>query len=90
MMRHSCLFRPVSGLLGHIFVYMAVACSVSSCIDDTFNKYQQEDTGLLTFDVKVPGNWTNGLSRAATDISIRRMSQSDNAEPLYLVTERCV
>ena len=87
MMRHSCLFRPVSGLLGHIFVYMAVACSVSSCIDDTFNKYQQEDTGLLTFDVKVPGNWTNGLSRAATDISIRRMSQSDNAEPLYLVTE---
>ncbi len=88
MMRHSCLFRPVSGLLGHIFVYMAVACSVSSCIDDTFNKYQQEDTGLLTFDIKVPGNWTNGLSRAATDISIKRMSQSSgNTEPLYLVTE---
>lgn len=87
MMRHSCLFRPVSGLLGHIFVYITVACSVSSCTDDTFNKYQQEDTGLLTFDVKVPGNWTNGLSRAATNISIKRMSQSDNAEPLYLVTE---
>ena len=87
MMRHSCLFRPVSGLLGHIFVYMAVAYSVSSCTDDTFNKYQQENTGLLTFDVKVPGNWTNGLSRAATDISIKRMSQSGDAEPLYLVTE---
>ncbi|MDE6163709.1 MAG: fimbrillin family protein, partial [Bacteroides sp.] len=86
-MRHSCLFRPVSGLLDRIFVYMAVVCSVSSCTDDTFNKYQQEDTGLLTFDVKVPGNWTNGLSRAATDISIKRMSQSNNAEPLYLVTE---
>ena len=89
MMRHSCLFRSVSGLLGSIsiLVYAAVACSVSSCTDDTFNKYQQENTGLLTFDVKVPGNWTNGLSRAATDISIRRMSQSDHAEPLYLVTE---
>lgn len=88
-MRHSCLFRSVSGLLGSIsiLVYAAVACSVSSCTDDTFNKYQQENTGLLTFDVKVPGNWTNGLSRAATDISIRRMSQSDHAEPLYLVTE---
>lgn len=35
----------------------------------------------------MPGNWTNGLSRAATDISIRRMSQSGHAEPLYLVTE---
>ena len=66
---------------------MAVTCSVSSCTDDTFNKYQQENTGLLTFDVKVPGNWTNGLSRAATDISIKRMSQSAHAEPLYLVTE---
>lgn len=87
MMRHSCLFRPVSGLLGSILIYMAVTCSVSSCTDDTFNKYQQEDTGLLTFDVKVPGNWTNGLSRAATDISIKRMSQSAHAEPLYLVTE---
>lgn len=87
MMRHSCLFRPVSGLLGRILIYMAVTCSVSSCTDDTFDKYQQENTGLLTFDVKVPGNWTNGLSRAATDISIRRMSQSGHAEPLYLVTE---
>ena len=87
MMRHSCLFRPVSGLLGSILIYMAVTCSVSSCTDDTFNKYQQENTGLLTFDVKVPGNWTNGLSRAATDISIKRMSQSAHAEPLYLVTE---
>lgn len=87
MMRHSCLFRPVSGLLGSILIYMAVTCSVSSCTDDTFNKYQQENTGLLTFDVKVPGNWTNGLSRATTDISIKRMSQSAHAEPLYLVTE---
>ena len=87
MMRHSCLFRPVSGLLGSILIYMAVTCSVSSCTDDTFNKYQQEDTGLLTFDVKVPGNWTNVLSRAATDISIKRMSQSAHTEPLYLVTE---
>lgn len=87
MMRHSCLFRPVSRLLGSILIYMAVTCSVSSCTDDTFNKYQQENTGLLTFDVKVPGNWANGLSRAATDISIKRMSQSAHAEPLYLVTE---
>ncbi|WP_294630002.1 fimbrillin family protein [uncultured Bacteroides sp.] len=66
---------------------MAIAYSVSSCIDDTFNKYQQEETGLLTFDVEVPNNWSNGLSRAATDISIKKMSQSDDAEPLYLVTE---
>lgn len=87
MMRHSCLFRPISGLLSSILVYTAVTCSVSSCTDDTFNKYQQENTGLLTFDVKVPGNWTNGLSRAATDISIKRMSQSAHTEPLYLVTE---
>ncbi len=87
MMRHSNSFRPAFGFIGLICTYMAIAYSVSSCIDDTFNKYQQEETGLLTFDVEVPNNWTNGLSRAATDISIKKMSQSDDAEPLYLVTE---
>ncbi len=86
-MRHSNLFRPAFGFIVWMLV-CATICFMSSCIDDTFDKYRQGTSGLLTFDVQVPGNWTDGTSsRATTDISIKSMSQSGNEKPLYLVTE---
>lgn len=86
-MRHFNVFRPVFGFIACVLVCVAT-CLVSSCVDDTFDKYCQGTSGLLTFDVQVPGNWTDdSFSRAATNISINRMSQSGSGEPLYLVTE---
>ncbi|WP_300693219.1 fimbrillin family protein [uncultured Bacteroides sp.] len=89
-MRHSRMFR--SSFERMVFLFMAVAAyTASSCTDDTFDKYgQQATSGILTFDVAVPGSWTNGSAvTKATDkaISIQKITQCDGEKPLYLVTE---
>ncbi|WP_294614714.1 fimbrillin family protein [uncultured Bacteroides sp.] len=89
-MRHFRMLRLSFGRMIRMFVCVA-ACAVSSCVDDTFDKHgQQGSSGMLAFDVAVPGSWTNGSAAtcaANKDISIREMSQSGGGKPLYLVTE---
>lgn len=58
----------------------------SSCVTDDFGRYQNL-SGNLSFDVKVQNNWTGCAFSATTGTSIRKMSQSSDAEPLYLVTK---
>lgn len=84
-MRHFCMFHLVFDIATRMLIFCVVACVVSSCTDDTFDKYQQGK--LLSFTVNVPENWTNGSVRAAADISINKLSESDGLQPLYLVTE---
>lgn len=86
-MRHFSLFRFVAGGMACMLAFVAVCLVASSCVDDTFDKYRKDTSGLLTFDVRVAGGWTGGLSRGATAVDVRRMSQSGDGEPLYLVTE---
>lgn len=89
-MRHSRIFRSSFEHMVCLFVGVA-ACTVSSCTDDTFDKYgQQGASGMLAFDVVAPGSWTNGSAAAnpaSKDISIRKITQSGGDAPLYLVTE---
>lgn len=89
-MRTFSIFRPASfrTIGGWI---CAAACVLSSCVDDTFDKYGQGISPYLTFEVEVPASWTGGqAARSAagqSDISIKRMTRSDGGKPLYLVTE---
>ncbi|MCS2873389.1 fimbrillin family protein [Bacteroides thetaiotaomicron] len=89
-MRHSRIFRSSFEHMVCLFVGVA-ACTVSSCTDDTFDKYEQQGaSGMLAFDVVAPGSWTNGSAAAnpaSKDISIRKITQSGGDAPLYLVTE---
>lgn len=84
-MRHSCMFHLVFDIATRMLIFCVAACVVSSCTDDTFDKYQQGK--LLSFTVNVPENWTNGSVRAAADININKLSESGGLQPLYLVTE---
>lgn len=59
--------------------------SVSSCVKDDFDRYQN-GSDALSFKVEVSGGWSEGIASSSTT-SIRRMSQSTDAEPLYLVTK---
>ncbi len=89
-MRTFSIFRPASfrTIGGWI---CAVACVLSSCVDDTFDKYGQGISPYLTFEVEVPASWTGGQAACSaagqSDISIKRMTRSDGGKPLYLVTE---
>lgn len=58
--------------------------SVSSCVKDDFDRYH-DVSDALSFEVEVSGGWSEAASASST--SIRRMSQSTDAEPLYLVTK---
>lgn len=83
-MRHSRIFRSSFEHMVCLFVG-AAACTVSSCTDDTFDKYgQQGASGMLAFDVVAPDSWTNGLAAANSankDISIRKITQSGGDAP---------
>lgn len=89
-MRTFSIFRPASfrTIGGWI---CAAACVLSSCVDDTFDKYGQGISPYLTFEVEVPASWTGGQAACSaagqSDISIKRMTRSDGGKPLYLVTE---
>ncbi|MDE5678136.1 MAG: fimbrillin family protein [Phocaeicola sp.] len=78
-------FRTIGGWI------CAAACVLSSCVDDTFDKYGQGISPYLTFEVEVPASWTGGQAACSaagqSDISIKRMTRSDGGKPLYLVTE---
>lgn len=58
--------------------------SVSSCVKDDFDR-NQNASDALSFEVEVSGGWSEAAAVSST--SIRRMSQSTDAEPLYLVTQ---
>ncbi len=85
-MRHSSVPRLMSGFVASVLM-SGLSCWFSSCIDDPFGKYRQGISGPLSFAVNVPGGWTEGPSRAASDISIKKLSQSAGLQQLYLVTE---
>lgn len=57
---------------------------VSSCVKDDFDRYH-DVSDALSFKVEVSDGWSEAASASSTT-SIRRMSQSTDAEPLYLVT----
>lgn len=59
--------------------------SVSSCVKDDFDRYH-DVSDVLSFKVEVSDGWSEAASASSTT-SIRRMSQSTDAEPLYLVTK---
>lgn len=59
--------------------------SVSSCVKDDFDRYH-DVSDALSFKVEVSDGWSAAASASSTT-SIRRMSQSTDAEPLYLVTK---
>lgn len=85
-MRQVCLFRLVFGVIVRVLACGAVACGAVACEDDILDEYR--GGGPLVFKVETPGSWTNGTGRAVTkSTSIKRMSQSAEAKPLYLVTE---
>lgn len=65
-------------------LYCMLALSVSSCMEDELGKYQDTPDALL-FKVEVSDVWSERAASSST--SIRRMSQSADAEPLYLVTK---
>lgn len=85
-MRHSSVPRLMSGFVASVLM-SGLSCWFSSCIDDPFGKYRQGISGPLSFAVNVPGGWTEGSSRATSDISIKKLSQSAGLQQLYLVTE---
>ena len=78
-MRHSRLYGIMAGMLSGMLVL-----SVSSCVKDDFDR-NQNASDALSFEVEVSGGWSEAASTSST--SIRRMSQSTDAEPLYLVTQ---
>ncbi len=61
-------------------------CFVSSCVKDNFDSHQNASV-KVAFDVEVSDSWINFASQAATGTSIKKMSQTDDFEPLYLVTD---
>lgn len=65
-------------------LFCMLALSVSSCMEDELGKYQNTPDALL-FKVEVSDVWSERAASSST--SIRRMSQSTDAEPLYLVTK---
>ena len=86
IMRPSYMLRLMQRLLSCVLVG-GMPCWFSSCVDDTFGKYGQGASGPLAFAVSVPDGWTEGTSRAATDVSIGKLSQCGGLQQLYLVTE---
>lgn len=85
-MRQFCLFRLVFGGIVRVLAWGVIAWSVAACEDDVLDEYQ--GGGPLVFEVVAPGSWTNGMERSGTkNVSIKRMSQSADSKPLYLVTE---
>ena len=79
-MRHSRLYGIMTGMLSCMLVL-----SVSSCVKDDFDRYH-DVSDALSFKVEVSDGWSEAASASSTT-SIRRMSQSTDAEPLYLVTK---
>lgn len=79
-MRHSQSYRKMVGMLLGM-----LTLSVSSCEDD-FDKHRNV-SGALSFMVEVSDGWSDGAASSST--SIKRMSQSADAKPLYLVTQIC-
>lgn len=86
IMRPFYMLRLMQRLLSCVLVG-GMPCWFSSCVDDTFGKYGQGASGPLAFAVSVPDGWTEGTSRAATDVSIGKLSQCGGLQQLYLVTE---
>lgn len=85
-MRQFCLFRLVFGVIVRVLACGAAACGAVACEDDILDEYR--GGGPLVFKVEAPGSWTNGTGRVVTkSTSIKRMSQSAEAKPLYLITE---
>lgn len=60
-----------------------LALCLSSCEKDTTEFPSTSDA--LSFEVEVSGSWSDGAASSGT--TIKRMSQSSDAAPLYLVTK---
>lgn len=80
-MRHFGLLRTTISISSCMLI-----CFVSSCVKDNFDSHQNASV-KVAFDVEVSDSWVNCASQAATGTSIKKMSQTDDFEPLYLVTD---